>query len=361
MAQEKKSLTRREFLQRLAFGTAGAIVATTAGRQIWVSALAPNDPAEDDPVDDPRNITNAKEVNSSTISKDLTDTKPTLSDGTLVDQQLAPPWQEGVVIDIQQTETGAFLAWTVNTNPVWLWAGEEAEDLPHNGIRWSQPEIAAYGDDPNAGIYYENVAKTAGSLALITTIQDIPYAQVIPAPILTGLEEQQERGTLITDGLVAQTEQPVPEEMGLNLAGGNGFSIECWIKVTDSTQIFSGDGYALFYDAGSNTFSLQWGDLTAVSPPLSATIADWHHLSVIVDRAPQTISWVIDGVLDQQSGWERFATELYTPVEAHSLLISSAEAVELGSVRVYRRALRTAESLISYQSYGQGMGIYDYL
>lgn len=361
MENQNNSLSRREFLQRLALGTAGAVFATLGGRQIWVSAVAPKDDPVDGSEEDPRSIDNLKELGSSAISKDTTTAALQLSDGTVVDEKLAPAWQEGAKIEIQETEEGQFLAWTMNTNPVWMWAGEEAEDLPHNDIRWSQPEIASYGDDQAAGILFERVAKTAGSLSLITTVEDIPYGLALPKTTLLDLNLQHLRGTLVSDNLLVNVEQPSQTELTVQEAQGNGFTIEMWIKAHGGAQVFMGDDYELQYDPEANGFLLKWGDILTASPPLEDTLADWHHVCIIVDYGPQTISWVMDGVLNRQFGWARFPTELHSPNGNHSLRLSPSESVELASLRIYGRALRTAETIISYQSYGQGMGIFDYI
>lgn len=358
MTQEQNSLSRREFLQRLAFGTSGAVLAALAGKQGWVSALAP-----DDPEDDPRSIDNATELGVSAIAKEP-DTATTLSDGTVVDASLRPAWQEGVQIAIREAEQeGQFYAWTVDTNPVWLWAGVEADDLPHNGIRWSQPEITAYGDVPSAGINYEGLARVSGSLTLVKTVNDIPYGQAIPDPILAGLENQRGRGALIKDGLLLEMTEPAATEFRLPAlpAAFTGFSIECWLQVSGSTEILSTSDFTLSYSQETNQFQLQWGSQTALSPTLEPTISDWHHITVIVDAGPQTISWVMDGVLDQQFGWTRFPTELHTPTGSQIVQFSPSGDVEFGIVRFYERALRTAESISSYQYYGQGMGIFDFV
>jgi len=358
MAMQKKSLTRREFLQRLAFGTGGAVLAALAGKQAWVSALAPDDPEED-----PRSIDNATEIGVSAIAKEP-DTAPTLSDGTLVDASLNPAWEEGVQIAIREAEqAGHFYAWTIDTNPVWLWAGVEADDLPHNGIRWSQPEITAYGDVPAAGINYEGLAKVSGSLTLVKTVNDIPYGQAIPTPILSGLENQRGRGALINDGLLLEVTEPAGSEVRLPVlpATFTGFTIESWLQISGSTEILSTADFSLSFDQETRRFQLKWGEQTATSPAFAPTISDWHHLTVIVDAGPQTVSWVMDGALNQQFGWTRFPTEMLTPTGSQIVQFPPSGDVEFGIVRFYERALRTAESISSYQYYGQGMGIYDYL
>jgi hypothetical protein len=353
MMQEKRSLSRREFLQRLAVGTAGAVFAVYAGNRIWVSALIP-----DDPEDDPRNIVTAKEAPGPKFAESQSDTPTALSDGTRVDKKLYPDWPDKNIA-IRQTKDGKFIAWTLGTNPVWVWGGEEADDLPQNGIRWGQPEIAAYSDDPTAAIKYTNMAESTAGYSMTKTVGDALLAQSIPSGITTGLWQQRDRGALIKNGLLIETDQPSETELSLPEFSTtfSGITIECWLKVTGSTEVFSSQDFTLSHDAEAQRFLLQWGTQSVNSPLVEPAISDWHHVAIIVDANPGIINWVIDG----QSGWERFPTELLTSDESIVLQLPQSPNVEIGTVRIYGRALRIAECISSYQFYGQGMGIYDYI
>jgi hypothetical protein len=71
-----------------------------------------------------------------------------------------------------------------------------------------------------------------------------------------------------------------------------------------------------------------------------------HHVSVIVDGGPKIISFVIDGKLcdggeTRQFGWGRFSPNLRSANGDETLRIGSGVA----SVKIYGRALRTAEAI----------------
>lgn len=353
MTTGKTPLSRREFLQHLALGTAGAVFAVYAGNRIWVSALAP-----DDPEADPRNIETAKEAPGPKHANSQSDTPLVLSDGTAVKKNLYPEWPESN-ISIRQTDEGKFLAWTVDTNPVWIWGGEEADDLPHNGILWSQPEIAAYSEVLSNTINYSNIAESTAGFSMTKTAGDALLAQAIPNAITTGLWHQRERGALIKNGLLVESIEPNQTELTIPELSTtySGITIECWIKVSGSTEVFSSQDFTLSHDAETQRFLLQWGDQLVTSSAVEPANSEWHHVAIIVDVNPGIINWVIDG----KSSWVRFPSEVLTSNESIALLLPQSPNVELGTVRIYGRALRIAECISSYHFYGQGMGIYDYL
>jgi hypothetical protein len=79
-----------------------------------------------------------------------------------------------------------------------------------------------------------------------------------------------------------------------------------------------------------------------------------HHVSVIVDGGPKIISFVIDGKFcdggeTRQFGWGRFSPNLRSANDAEKLRIGGSVA----SLRIYGRALRTAEAIRNFQAQGQ--------
>ena len=76
-----------------------------------------------------------------------------------------------------------------------------------------------------------------------------------------------------------------------------------------------------------------------------------HHVSVIVDGGPKIISFVIDGKLcdggeTRQFGWGRFSPNLRSANGGETLRIGSGVA----SMKIYGRALRTAEAIRNYET-----------
>ena len=80
-------------------------------------------------------------------------------------------------------------------------------------------------------------------------------------------------------------------------------------------------------------------------------IGQTHHLTTIIDGGPHIISFVVDGILcdggtHRQYGWGRFSEDLRDVDGSDSLRIGSG----VTSLRIYDRALLTAEAIANYQA-----------
>jgi hypothetical protein len=74
----------------------------------------------------------------------------------------------------------------------------------------------------------------------------------------------------------------------------------------------------------------------------------------MVDGAPKIISFVIDGKFcdggeARQFGWGRFSPNLRSPNGADKLRIGAS----VTSLRIYGRAVRTAEEIRNFEALGQ--------
>jgi hypothetical protein len=84
---------------------------------------------------------------------------------------------------------------------------------------------------------------------------------------------------------------------------------------------------------------------------------EWHHIGIIVDGGPKTISFVVDGKLNdggdrRQFGWARFPRELRTVNANKQLTIAPKINGEIRQVRIYDRALRTSEIIGNWRATG---------
>lgn len=360
MAQEKPSLSRREFLQRLAIGTAGAVFAVHTGSSVWAVRRE-----ADGPENDPRNIDNAK-----TISRqDFNVLKEDAAAGGGLIKPPNLPKSLHADLRVQQCSNGKYLGWTVNTNPVWMWGGEAVDTRDGQGILWGQPDIAVYGDDLANTYSFSELVEVSDGYLLAVVKNDSALVQAVSTELIDGLWLQQDRSALIQRDLRVDAIEPAASELSLPTVSKSidtGFTIECWVKVSGDAVILQADDFSLKFDNTAQAFQLRLGETNAQSEPGSYTDGNWQHVCVIVDRDPRFVSWMINGQFqngDPQltAGVQHFNTELHSPNAAEVLQLAKTPTVEIGTLRIYERPLRAAECLSSYHYYGQGMGIYDYI
>lgn len=80
-----------------------------------------------------------------------------------------------------------------------------------------------------------------------------------------------------------------------------------------------------------------------------------HHLGIVVDGGPKSITFLIDGKLcdggnDRQFGWGRFSPNLYGVDRAKTLRIGSTLIGKMERLRLYSRGLRTSEVVCNRQA-----------
>ena len=81
----------------------------------------------------------------------------------------------------------------------------------------------------------------------------------------------------------------------------------------------------------------------------------WHHVAIIVDGAPDVISFVVDGILcdggtASNHGWGRFSPELSNVDGSSRVRLASSLVGRLKRLRVYSRYLRTSEAIANYRA-----------
>ncbi len=77
-------------------------------------------------------------------------------------------------------------------NPVWLVGGAEADSPKGKIIRWSQPEIALYDDDPLVRMSYPDLIEDGGDYYLTETQKDVARVHKLDPTLLQGLWSQLE-------------------------------------------------------------------------------------------------------------------------------------------------------------------------
>jgi hypothetical protein len=272
-------------------------------------------------------------------------------------------------------------------NPVWLLGGVETDSPRGKVIRWSQPEIVLYDDDPIQRISYPDLIEDGGKYFLTETQKEIARVHEIDPALLEGLWSQLENPhrQVATEGLLlelpasgrgmpASAEAPQlplflrrarsPDHGTEDLRSG--FSIELWVSLRDlsagqalvDNRTADGKGLVLRTTMGGAVELVMNDGQTEnrwSSDPAVLTTGRSHHIAVVVDGGPKIISYIIDGKFcdggeARQFGWGRFSPNLRSANGGPMLRIGEGLRGEVKKVRIYGRALRTAEAIANFRA-----------
>jgi hypothetical protein len=300
---------------------------------------------------------------------------------------------------------GRFLYWYHNhggyifhnqRNPAWIAAGREVDTPEGKAIAWSEPEILLYDEDAfNARISYPDYLADEGRHFITETQKSIARVHEIPAEFLDMLWGQPLRNEMTNDAVVFEAIYPagisslpitlpdLPAFVTAPGQEGGGFTIEFWVSFE---SLAAGQELVEARDAVGNGFSvattnrgtIQLGMRGPFGPPpiddYYRGIADfgiaeagwdsdpgalktdqWHHVAIVVDGGPKTISFIIDGVLldggdVRQFGWARFPAQLRTVSFGQSLKIAPNLEGKMRDFCLHDRALRTTEVIGNWRA-----------
>lgn len=276
-------------------------------------------------------------------------------------------------------------------NPVWLCGGIEAEAPEGKGIRWSQPNIVLYDDDPYVRMSYPDLVEDGDRVFLTETQKNVARVHEIPTAFLDALWNRDETHGPETDSLIL-TYQPLPllevEASQSCALGGtgipmpalppflqrnvdsadygtrdlrSGFSIDVSLRLQHlvpgdivlDNRTPTGQGFCLQI-ASQQTVEIVLNDGRTENrwacDPGQLTVGRLHRIVAIVDGGPKIITFIIDGVLNdggdaRQFGWGRFSPHLRSVNGAELLRIGPTLHGEVLAVRLYARALPTSEAL----------------
>ncbi|MGH9673052.1 MAG: sialidase family protein [Bryobacteraceae bacterium] len=269
-------------------------------------------------------------------------------------------------------------------NPVWLVGGEEVDSREGKIIRWSQPEIVLYDDDPIIRMSYPDLIEDGGKYFLTETQKEIARVHEIDPGLLEGLWNQFTNNTAAAGGLLldlpargqimlASVGAPGLPALVRRRPGGHGtedlrggFSIDLWIQfrslkpgqVILDNRTPDGRGFALRTSGvGAVELFLNDGrtDNAWESQPGMLEAGKLHHITVVVDGGPKIITFLIDGKLcdggdDRQFGWGRFSPNLRSANGGGLLRIGEDFDGEVRRLRIYGRYLRTSEAIANFRS-----------
>ena len=271
-------------------------------------------------------------------------------------------------------------------NPAWLCGGVEVDSPEGRVIRWSQPEIALYDDDPHVRISYPDLVEDAGRYYLTETQKHLARVHPVDPELLEGLWNQfanarvAERGLLLhlpgdAGSLPGEVQMPAPaawleRDPGRPDYGTKdlrrGFSIDLWVRfdtlapgqVLLDNRTQSGQGFCL-QTTLRGTVEILLNDGRSESrwdcDPGLLQAGRLHHIAALVDGGPKIITFVVDGRLCDGGdfrpfGWGRFNPNYRGPQGAPALRIGPDLRGQVIASRVYDRYLRTSEAVANFHA-----------
>lgn len=254
---------------------------------------------------------------------------------------------------VWKTKHGRYLLWFHNhggtrfedRNPGWLAGGIE-----HDGqIKWSQPEIALYHNDPSVRISYPDLIEDSGRYWITETEKETARVHEIDSSLIEGLWAQlDDQHTPPTDKLT--------EPASIDLGAGQGFSIALAFSNYDlatlSELASSGDerdGWTIRAVRGPSIeieLRSEGQTYTWQSDRVPSVAGKTHHAVITFDSGPAIVTMTIngkvhDGAGKRQFGWGRFPRK-FPPI---SLMPSQND-----DIQIFARALRTSEAVELYEA-----------
>ncbi|WP_291367922.1 exo-alpha-sialidase [Cyclobacterium sp.] len=268
-------------------------------------------------------------------------------------------------------------------NPVWIAGGKEVPGEAGQIIKWSQPEILLYDDDPLIRISYPDLIEAEVNYYFTETQKDIARLHQIDTSFLNTLWNQFDAVSPVNDGLkidwqgegaALPAELPAPvmpsfrirdtntaDYRGKNTS--NGFTIEMGFvlnelgkgQVLADTRDASGKGWWISISENETLeFQMNDGQTTAVwsADPGLLKAGKRHQVSIIVDGGPKIIAFVLDGRFndggeERQFGWGRFSPYFQSAAGSPILRVGPALNGEVHYLRFFDRALMVTEVLAS--------------
>ncbi len=263
-------------------------------------------------------------------------------------------------------------------NPVWLCGGIEADGPEGKIIRWSQPEIALYDDDPYIRMSYPDLVEEGGEYFLTETQKEIARVHLLDKTLLLGLWQQFDYDRVADEGCLLELQGGTPAVVDMPVLplfkrrgrespyGGDdlraGFSLDFWLLLETSmaglvlldTRLENGQGL-LVQSVGNGQLEIAISDGRTQNrwdcDPHSVEVGKRHHVSIIVDAGAKIISFIIDGRLCdggefRQFGWGRFSPHLRHANGGERLVVDRSVC----ALRVYGRYLRTSEAVGNFRA-----------
>jgi hypothetical protein len=274
-------------------------------------------------------------------------------------------------------------------NPVWLCGGEEADSPQGKIIRWSQPEIVLYDDDPFIRMSYPDLVEDGGDYYLTETQKNKARVHKVDRTLLEGLWSQSANRQVARQGIVwewpAASQRPAGEKgTTANLPAlplfvqrdgsradygtkdlRRGFTIEAWLRLKSlapgqvvlDNRTAAGQGFCL-QTTPRATLEVVLNDGRSESrwdcDPGALKPGQLHHVVAVIDGGPKVILFIVDGALCdggdfRQFGWGRSNPHYRGPRGDPTIRIGPQLDGQVLGVRLYGRALRTSEAIGNFR------------
>lgn len=271
-------------------------------------------------------------------------------------------------------------------NPVWICGGVEADSPAGKVIRWSQPEILLYDDDPYIRMSYPDMVEEGGNYYFTETQKDTARVHPVDRRLIEGLWNQFTNNKPVTLGQLVSLPaagqsmprtQPLPALPEFVLRDNKradygtkdlrrGFTLDLWLRLDSlapgqivlDNRLPCGRGFAL-QTSPRGTLELVLNDGRGENrwdcDPGMLKPGRLHHVAAVVDGGPKVITFVVDDRLCdgsdfRQFGWGRFNPNYRGPAGEPTLRIAPALKGEVKALRLYGRALRTSEAIANFRA-----------
>ena len=289
---------------------------------------------------------------------------------------------------VWKCRNGKYLYWFNNRyskdyperNPIFLAGGVE-----ENGrIRWTQPELILYDDDPQTIISYPDLIEDQGRYFISETQKVEARIHEIPVDLLEGLWGQFTNEACCDEGLLLDARPEgrdipmptLPELVARNVknpAYGSldlraGFTLELELTglpqntvLLDSTDS-RGRGIRVAC-TGEGTLHFSMSDGRTLCAWHSDALFDGpHHAVIRVDGGPKVISFIVDGILHDGDGKRQVGWGWYNPYLRDANGAETAAAAPcVARVRAYGRCLTTSQAVGNYRAYAKLPSRRDYI
>lgn len=316
---------------------------------------------------------------------------------------------------VWKCENGKFLYWFHNhggkdydgRNPVWVSGGVEEDTPAGKRIRWSQPELLLYDDDVYIRISYPDMVEQDGEYYVTETQKGIARSHKIPAAFLEkmwgGFTANETAPGAVLDTSDERREDgvypvsPFPEfnvrnerdsaygQLDTRAGITFDFAVDMRGLPKNGRQVLFGNlsehgrGFRVEIDENAALHLYMADGQTACVCSLYE-LCDFenrpeHCISVVIDGGAHLVSFVVDGRFcdggtKHQFGFARFSESLKGIASKEPISVYSATPEELAAnnesvtvfsdavsdLKIYHRALMTAEALGNYRAWANAKG-----
>lgn len=269
--------------------------------------------------------------------------------------------------------------WYENRNPAFLCSGIEYDTKEGRRIKWSQPEVLLYHEDPGVRMSYPDFIEDSDKYYITETQKLDARVHEIPEKFLQSLWNQFESSDITDEGLLSESE-------GKSVIDMPELPVFCitdrksHIFATKSTE--SGVTFELIYKAGTGKRKILDSRDASGKGVLIEQICDCrinilmndgvntcyrssdkymlkpdqiNHIAIIIDGGPDIVSYVINGMYndggqDRIFGFGRFST-YFKDMNGKTKARVCKNVLKL---RIYGRALLTSEIISNGRGYKKG-------